>query len=476
MSVQVPYENTLGGFAMFSSGVTDLAPELLGWYGSPAINLDVPTTVFLIGNHFSVHQTRVLIGGQEITTPEMLSRQVMKVTIPSNAIALVERTGRVAGGWQMPTFPDEISTTPETAERTNKSAATASISAPSSVYVNLTHKTRYTFADTNAITLTDAAIPGTLDALKLSVTQGTLTLGRTDGITFTDGANGSASLTIAGTVDKLNGAINGLVYTPDLSTNGGSDALKISFVGAGASATCEVSVAITVKPKASDYLYVDVQLATPYGATSHLLVPAWHLGKTGAGSLATSDTAGGSSGGGGSPLVSKPQWITSQFALGYVAKGIGIAASDPPTYTPNALTLNLGANYQVPADNIVTLKLSLGGNASGSLQPLKITVVPSTTTTSATPNYDPKSHLLTITGTDFDNLATYLFNVIRFEFGTANPIIPPNTSFDISATISGTGQKDFDLINKLTVNLVAASGGSKGSTTSSGSPSNAASP
>ena len=32
MSVQVPYENTLGGFAMFNTGVTDLVPELLGWY------------------------------------------------------------------------------------------------------------------------------------------------------------------------------------------------------------------------------------------------------------------------------------------------------------------------------------------------------------------------------------------------------------------------------------------------------------
>ena len=31
----VPYENTLGGFEMFNTGVTDLAPELIGWYGAP---------------------------------------------------------------------------------------------------------------------------------------------------------------------------------------------------------------------------------------------------------------------------------------------------------------------------------------------------------------------------------------------------------------------------------------------------------
>src|SRR5262249_23320050 len=63
MQVQVPYENTLGGFAMFSSGITDLAPELYGWYGEPGIRPDRETTLFLVGDHFSVHQTRVVAGG-----------------------------------------------------------------------------------------------------------------------------------------------------------------------------------------------------------------------------------------------------------------------------------------------------------------------------------------------------------------------------------------------------------------------------
>ena len=86
--VQVPYENTLGGFAMFNTGVTDLAPELEGWYGSPSINPKAPTTLFLVGNHFSVHQTRVIAGGQDVGTVELLSRQVMKAVIPANPILL----------------------------------------------------------------------------------------------------------------------------------------------------------------------------------------------------------------------------------------------------------------------------------------------------------------------------------------------------------------------------------------------------
>jgi hypothetical protein len=94
-SVQIPYENTLGGFAMFNTGVTDLTPELTGWYGSPSINPCQYTTLFLVGNHFSVHQTKVLAGGKEIWsglnistggngTSEMLSREVIKVVIPPN--------------------------------------------------------------------------------------------------------------------------------------------------------------------------------------------------------------------------------------------------------------------------------------------------------------------------------------------------------------------------------------------------------
>jgi hypothetical protein len=61
--VAVPYENTHGGFELLSAGVTDLAPELVGWYGAPGINPNGETSLFLVGNNFSVDQTRVVIGG-----------------------------------------------------------------------------------------------------------------------------------------------------------------------------------------------------------------------------------------------------------------------------------------------------------------------------------------------------------------------------------------------------------------------------
>lgn len=148
MRALVPYENTLGGFEMFNTGVTDLAPELIGWHGAPGIDLDptkcgcyqgcqainaectnaetcaglnaqlaalgttlatlnaqngladdpLPpcngpgTTLFLLGKNFSVHDTKVIAGGVCIPHVRLVSREIMQVTIPScvNTVELCE--------------------------------------------------------------------------------------------------------------------------------------------------------------------------------------------------------------------------------------------------------------------------------------------------------------------------------------------------------------------------------------------------
>ncbi|QEG43839.1 hypothetical protein [Roseimaritima ulvae] len=150
----VPYENTLGGFEMFNTGVTDLAPELIGWYGAPGVNVTdnfgcgcyqgcgliggggcegeectqiqqslttlstkvaalettvksagtelraeplaacqgQGTTLFLVGDNFSVHDTKVIAGGVCIPHVRLISRELMQVTIPSciNTVSLCE--------------------------------------------------------------------------------------------------------------------------------------------------------------------------------------------------------------------------------------------------------------------------------------------------------------------------------------------------------------------------------------------------
>lgn len=114
MTVQIPYENTMGGFEMFNSGVSDLGPQLDGWYGAPGIRVadcdgcnsckaakteeskDADkqkiqdqkcqcqgTTLFLVGENFSVQDTRVIAGGKCITDIKLLSRSVIEVTIPA---------------------------------------------------------------------------------------------------------------------------------------------------------------------------------------------------------------------------------------------------------------------------------------------------------------------------------------------------------------------------------------------------------
>ncbi|MCR9200074.1 MAG: hypothetical protein NXI04_15675 [Planctomycetaceae bacterium] len=79
---RVPNENHLGGFEMFSSGQTDLAPELLDFYGMPAIDTAKDTVLFLVGNNFSVHDTHVVAGNRDVKY-DLISRQVMRVVIPA---------------------------------------------------------------------------------------------------------------------------------------------------------------------------------------------------------------------------------------------------------------------------------------------------------------------------------------------------------------------------------------------------------
>lgn len=93
--IQVPYENTIGGFQMFNTGVTDLAPELNGWYGTPGISTRANTTLFLVGRNFSVKNTQVVAGGRPAVDQALLSRQVMRVTIPPQVEVLRGSDGRL---------------------------------------------------------------------------------------------------------------------------------------------------------------------------------------------------------------------------------------------------------------------------------------------------------------------------------------------------------------------------------------------
>jgi len=97
----------------------------------------------------------------------------------------------------------------------------------------------------NAITVADSSAGSNADSLTLSVTHGTLTLATTSGLTITAGANGSASVTVSGTVTNLNAALNGLTYKPTAGYSG-SDSLSVSVKDPGDSLSSSDSVALTV--------------------------------------------------------------------------------------------------------------------------------------------------------------------------------------------------------------------------------------
>ena len=81
LQAQIPYENTSAGFELFDTGVTSLAPELIGYYGAEGIDTEGSTELFLIGKGFSIHDTNVIAGGKSVAST-LISRDVIKVVVP----------------------------------------------------------------------------------------------------------------------------------------------------------------------------------------------------------------------------------------------------------------------------------------------------------------------------------------------------------------------------------------------------------
>jgi hypothetical protein len=79
----------------------------------------------------------------------------------------------------------------------------------------------------SGISVSDLDIDGTGEVqVTLGVEHGTITLGRTDGLTFVSGGNGSRSMAIRGMLADINAALENLVYLGDLNYSG-SDRLSI---------------------------------------------------------------------------------------------------------------------------------------------------------------------------------------------------------------------------------------------------------
>jgi hypothetical protein len=109
--VQLPFENTVSGFELYSDGATALVPELAGYEGIDTITRAAGTAatvpladIFIYGKYFDLLDTKVIVGGSYVppspaaapTTGgyEILSREVIHVQIPSTAQQTVTVDGQ----------------------------------------------------------------------------------------------------------------------------------------------------------------------------------------------------------------------------------------------------------------------------------------------------------------------------------------------------------------------------------------------
>jgi Bacterial Ig-like domain (group 3)/Putative Ig domain len=121
------------------------------------------------------------------------------------------------------------------------------ITGPSSASVTEDNSFTFSSANGNEISVSDQSAGSNSDSMTLSVSDGTIALGSTTGLTFTAGANGSAFFTVTGLIGNLNAALNGLTYTPTTSYTG-SDTLNVSLSDPTDTLNTSTSVALTVNP------------------------------------------------------------------------------------------------------------------------------------------------------------------------------------------------------------------------------------
>jgi hypothetical protein len=71
----------------------------------------------------------------------------------------------------------------------------------------------------NAITVSDPDVGADTLQVALTVDDGTLSLGGTDGLTFVAGADGTSSMTFEGSTEDINSALDGLAFSPTADFN-----------------------------------------------------------------------------------------------------------------------------------------------------------------------------------------------------------------------------------------------------------------
>jgi hypothetical protein len=122
---------------------------------------------------------------------------------------------------------------------------------PAYVWVNENSTLTFSSTHGNALTIADSAV--TISGLQMTLTTayGKVTLATMSGLTLVSGANGSASVTVKGSLAALNLALSGLVFMPTSGYAGPGGALRFSItdLGDGLVGTAAIGVSVYAPPK-----------------------------------------------------------------------------------------------------------------------------------------------------------------------------------------------------------------------------------
>ncbi|HTU25247.1 MAG TPA: hypothetical protein VMF30_07610, partial [Pirellulales bacterium] len=158
----------------------------------------------------------------------------------------------------------------------------AAITVPATQAPSSTTPLVFSSAGGNAVSINDPAATGNVQ-VTLGVSSGSLSLGSTQGVVITAGANGTGSITLSGTQAAINAALDGLKYTITYGTTN-DDTLTISLTDPGDSAlgTVEASVAIDpVFPPSDDLFWSDSPSSSTVLPAPVVTLPSGSLPLTG---------------------------------------------------------------------------------------------------------------------------------------------------------------------------------------------------
>jgi len=134
--------------------------------------------------------------------------------------------------------------------------------------VSIPQDTVYTFTGAAiSVADVDAAETDNVISVALTATNGTMNLSGTAGLTFTGGSDGSAAMTVEGTIPNLNAALNNMRFTPTPGYTGAASLQMVSNdlgkTGTGGPQSDDDTINITVTAGAA--MYINEVLFNPPG-------------------------------------------------------------------------------------------------------------------------------------------------------------------------------------------------------------------